>query len=81
MRSPAKGEKSWSNAMMKKLWLREMFALVISLVVASSLIGLSGCKKISYDLTKNSELQDSPEYTVGFDQNLSPAEGEVKKAN
>ena len=75
---------AWLAGLLSDVLFGQLFgqnALVMTLVVACSLMSLSGCKKISYDLTKNSELEDSPEYTVGFDQNLSPAEGEVKKAN
>jgi hypothetical protein len=66
--------------MKKKLQGRTLQAVQMALLIVICAAGLFGCKKISYDLTKNSELEDAPEYTVEFQENRSPAEGEVRKA-
>ncbi|MCI5064662.1 hypothetical protein MRY87_02935 [bacterium] len=63
-----------------KRFLSRYFSPSLSLVaLALVILSVVGCKKISYDVTKEEAPRDVPPYTVEFQRNISPADGGVRK--
>jgi hypothetical protein len=62
-------------ARFKKNYLSKFLILIIF----SLLIFLAGCQKFTKDYANVAEPEDKPQYTIGYDKNISPAAGAPKK--